>query len=350
MQLDHASRLDFVLTLRRRWSDTLFVELAEQVAEADGEPAEVVEQLPLHNWFAWLERGSQKMLWRATQAAVADEAPPQDTPPQDVLPQESQPHDHVGSLELDPDLELPDWYTAWDIHVQPGGIWPNRTTAEVYELGAKLVMLGGNDDYLFHTLFAETSVPSRDYRRIVDLGCGFGKSAWPFARLYPDAEVIGLDLAAPCLELGYEKCGSSALPVHFRQRDCRDTRLEEASADLVTSTMLLHELPPEPLEEAIAEAARILAPSGLLRMLDFRFTGDPLRDHVMAGHGIRNNEPFMPYAMAADTIAMCEAAGLQNARWVAFDERAVGRLDSLEWPERSEWHFPWAVLEAEKAA
>lgn len=33
MQLDHASRLDFVLTLRRRWSDTLFVELSEQVAE-----------------------------------------------------------------------------------------------------------------------------------------------------------------------------------------------------------------------------------------------------------------------------------------------------------------------------
>lgn len=271
----------------------------------------MVEQLPLHSWFAWLERGSQKMLWRATQAVVIDEAPFSD----------AHPDDRVGSLELDPDLELPDRCTAWDIHVQPGGIWRNRTTAEVYELGAKLVMLGENDDYLFHTLFAETSIPPRHYRRIVDLGCGFGKSTWPFARLYPDAEVIGLDLAASCLKLGYEKCRSRALPVNFRQRDCRDSRLEDASADLVTFTMLLHELPPEPLEETIVEAARILAAGGLLRMLDFRFTGDPLRDHVMAGHGIRNNEPFMPYAMAADTVAMCEAAGLQNARWVAFDER-----------------------------
>ena len=176
MHLDHASRLDFVLTLRRRWSDTLYVELAQQVGDADGEPSEMVGQLALHGWFAWLERASQKMLWCATQAVVLDEGPSHN----------SQPDHGVGSLDLYPDLELPDWYTAWDIHVQPGGIWRNRTTAEVYELGARLVMLGGNDDYLFHTLFAETSVPHRDYGRIVDLGCGFGKSAWPFARLYPE--------------------------------------------------------------------------------------------------------------------------------------------------------------------
>ena len=338
MQLDHAGRLDFVLTLRRRWSDTLYPALADQVAGAEGDPATVAEELPLHAWFAWLERGSQKMLWRATQDVVASAGP---TPDRGVV-------DAAGTLELDPELELPDWYTGWDIHVQPGGIWRSRATADVYELGAKLVMLGGNDDYLFHTSFVETSIPQRDYRRIVDLGCGFGKSTWPFARLFPDAEVIGIDLAAPCLELGHEKCAERSLPVHFRQQDCRDSGIEDGGADLVTSTMLLHELPPEPLEEAIVEAARILAPGGLLRMLDFRYTGDGLRDHLMTGHGTRNNEPFMPYAMAADTVAMCEAAGLANARWVAFDERGGGRLESLEWPERSEWHFPWAVLEAEK--
>lgn len=337
MKLDQASRLDFVLTLRRRWSDTLYPALAEQVSVAGGDAA-AADSLAVHRWFAWLERGSQKMLWRATQAVVAD------------ADAHAGPHggDGTGSLELDPGLELPDWYTDWDIHVQPGGIWRNRATAEVYELGAKLVMLGENDDYLFHTSFAETAVPQRAFRRIVDMGCGFGKSAWPFARLYPDAEVIALDLAAPCLELGHEKCTQSGLPVHFRQRDCRDTGLGDGSTDLVTSTMLLHELPPDPLEDVIAEAARILAPGGLLRMLDFRYTGDPLRDHVMTGHGTRNNEPFMPHAMAADTVASCQAAGLENVRWVAFDERGAGRLDELRWPDRSEWHFPWAVLEAEK--
>lgn len=342
MQLDDASRLDFVLTLRRRWADTLYPALADQVADVEstraGDTAAVADTLPLHDWFAWLERGSQKMLWRATQDAVSANGSVDDAPAENA----------VGSLALNPDLALPDWYTDWDIHVQPGGIWRNRTTAAVYELGAKLVMLGGNDDYLFHTLFAETAVPKRDYARIVDLGCGFGKSAWPFARLYPDAEVIGIDLAGPCLELGHRKCASMGLPMHFRQQDCRDTGLDDGSIDLVTSTMLLHELPPAPLEETIQEAVRILAPGGLLRMLDFRYTGEPLRDHVLTGHGVRNNEPFMPHAMAADTVAMCDAVGLTNARWVAFDERGAGRLDTLAWPVRDEWHFPWAVLEAEK--
>jgi ubiquinone/menaquinone biosynthesis C-methylase UbiE len=338
MQLDHASRLDFVLTLRRRWADTLYPALAGQVEETGGDAAAAADALPLHSWFAWLERGSQKMLWRATQDAVMANGGNAPAPSGD------------GLLELDPDLDLPDWYTDWDIHVQPGGIWRNRRTAETYELGAKLVMLGENDDYLFHTLFAETAVPKRDYGRIVDMGCGFGKSAWPFKRLYPDAEVIGVDLAAPCLEMGHGKCADMDLPVRFLQRDCCDTGIEGESADLVTSTMLLHELPPEPLEAAIREAARLLAPGGLLRMLDFRYTGEPLRDHVLTGHGARNNEPFMPHAMAADTAAMCESAGLVNARWVAFDERGAGRLNELSWPERREWHFPWAVLEAEKPA
>ena len=45
---------------------------------------------------------------------------------------------------------------------------------------------------------------------------------------------------------------------------------------------------------------------------------------------------------------MARAAGLGNVRWVAFDERARGRLDAAQWPQRREWHFPWAVLEAEK--
>ena len=137
------------------------------------------------------------------------------------------------------------------------------------------------------------------------------------------------------------------LPVHFLQRDCRKTGLEDGKADLVTSTMLLHELPQGPLEETIQEAARLLAPGGLFRMLDFRYPGDPLRDHVLTGHGLRNNEPFMPDAMAADTVAMCKNAGLVDARWVAFDERGAGRQETLVWPKRSDWHFPWAVLEAE---
>jgi len=112
--------------------------------------------------------------------------------------------------------------------------------------------------------------------------------------------------------------------------------------------MLLHELPLSVLRRIFQESARLLTPGGVLRFLDFQFTGDAFRDLAMLEHGARNNEPFMPPMMAADLTAMAHAAGLTGARWTAFDERGAGRLEGLRWPRRAEWHFPWAVMEAEK--
>ncbi|WMS42567.1 class I SAM-dependent methyltransferase [Acuticoccus sp. MNP-M23] len=347
--LDTAAELDFVLALRRRWADRLYSALRAEYddATASAPPenraaaGEAAQTLSIYPWFAWMERGSQKMLWRAVESAVADIAP--------IQP----PHAPAGSLTLDPDLAMPSWYTDWDIHVQPGGVWQSDMSAHTYELGAKLVMLGGNDDYTFHRAFVDTCLGplhGQKVTRLVDLGCGFGKSTWPMKRAFPDAEVIGIDLAAPCLRMAHQKSEALGLAIDYRQADCRKTELAAGSADLVASTMLLHEVPRPVLEATIAEAARLLKPGGLLRMLDFQFTGDPFRDHHIACHGARNNEPFMPGAMSADTVAMCEAAGLKNAGWRAFDERGAGRLDALAWPERTEWHFPWAVLEAEKAS
>lgn len=350
MKLSHDDRasIDFVLTLRRRWADVMYPQLHAQYEARTGAKkpatrkaaAPIVRKLPSYRWYAWMERGSQKMLWRA----VADVVAHQRGAARRRL------SNGPATVELDPSLKLPEWYTAWDIHVQPGGVWKNDASADVYELGAKLVMLGGNDDYTFHRAFVETAVPKRKYRRIVDFGCGFGKSTWPFKRSYPDAEVIGVDFAAPCLALAAEKASAQGLEIRFKQADCAATGLEAGSADLVTSTMLIHEMPRPQLEKTLKEAARLLAPGGVLRFLDFTYTGDAFRDFTVTEHGARNNEPFMPGSMSADMDALCRKAGLVDARWVAFDERGKGRLDDLAWPARNEWHFPWAVLEARKPA
>jgi len=343
--------LDFVLALRRQWATTLYPALRtefdasrESPADSGADPAldfvASVHRLPAYRWFAWLERGSQKMLWRAVEDAIAEEGNAQRQSEVDFTP---------ATLTLDPSLRLPSWYTEWDIHLQPGGVWSHDRAAAVYELGAKLVMLGENDDYRFHRLFAETALPRQNYRRIVDLGCGFGKSTWPLKQTFPDAQVIGVDLSAPCLRLGARRAQERGLQIAFRQSDAVDTKLDNSSTDLVTSTMLVHELPVGVLPRLFTECARILRPGGLLRFLDFQLTGERFRDLAMLEHGVRNNEPFMPPMLRANLVAMAQAAGLQNVRWLAFDERERGLLDELRWPERREWHFPWAVLQAEKA-
>jgi len=355
-RLDAAAALDFALVLRRRWTDQLYPHVRAEhearcgtadlrtppaaPAAADHAAAAVpaVRSLPTYPWFAWLERGAQKMLWRAVGDVVDAEAPAQAGA---IAP---------ATLMLDPALQLPDWYVDWDIHLQPHGVWSSDRAAHVYELGARLVMLGDNDDYKFHRLFAATALPAGQPRRIVDLGCGFGKSTWPLKQRYPDAEVIGIDLAAPCLRLAAQRAGDKGLAIHFRQASATATGLDAASVDLVTATMLIHELPLAELRQLFVEARRILAPGGELRILDFHLTGDAFRDLAMLEHGARNNEPFMTPMLATDVAALARDAGLVDVRWVAFDEREAGRLEALRWPARAEWHFPWAVLEARAPA
>lgn len=339
--VEDRARLDFVLALRKSWANEMYPRLNDLVQNTGrSDVTAVVAEQDLYRWFAWTERNSQKMMWRAVVEAVRRS-------PTDIVPSPTNP---LGSLHLDPDLEPPGYYSAQDIHLQPGGLWEGDEAALVYELGAKLVMLGNNDEYAFHDTFAATAVPDRPYRRIVDLGCGFGKSTRPFAVRWPQAEVIGIDLSAPNLRLAHAQAEVKGLPIQLLQRDAADTGLAPGSVDLVTATMLVHEVPPEAIAAILEEVARILAPGGELRILDFQLTGDPVRDMAMREHGIRNNEPFMPMLFDTDVLRLCGDAGLKDTQWVAFDERGAGRRPDLSWPERREWHFPWAVLEGTRTS
>lgn len=229
-RLDDRTAMDFVLTLRKRWADTLYPALEREydaaVAAAATAPSNgreaipVLRGLPLYPWFSWVERGQQKMMWRTVSDAVAARWDELSAQLYEV------PVATRGSLTLDEDLRLPDWYTDYDIHIQPGGVWSDDASAFVYEEGAQIVMLRENDEYTFHTLFAQTAVPTGDYRRVVDLGCGFGKSTRPFVDIFPAAEVHGVDLSGPCVRLAHVTAERLRKPVHFRQADARATGLD----------------------------------------------------------------------------------------------------------------------------
>ncbi|SDE69447.1 Methyltransferase domain-containing protein [Blastococcus fimeti] len=350
LTLDERSAIDFVLVLRKRWADTVYPALTAEY-EASGAPAGTVEEvaeplhaLPTYPWFSHLERSQQKMSWRLAGDAVVgrrDEL---------VADLESVPLRGHGTLELDPTVALPSWYTDYDIHIQPGSFYSDDLSAYVYEMGARVVMLRDNDGYKFHRLFAETALPDvPGATRVIDLGCGFGKSTRPLVGKYPGAEVIGVDLAAPGLRLAHAEGEDEQLPITYRQADAQDTGLEAASSDVVTATMMLHEMPAEAMDRVIGEAARLLKPGGALRFLEFMLTGDAVRDAIVYEHAERNNEPFFRALFATDVLAICAKHGLVDATWTPFDERADG-LSPDGWGNREGWHFPWAVLSATRPA
>jgi ubiquinone/menaquinone biosynthesis C-methylase UbiE len=284
------------------------------------------------------------MMWRRLEALIR----PRDAELAAAL--DDLPDKPLGTLELQPDLPLPDYYRQTEFHIQPGGVWSGATNAFVYEVGAKIVMMGQNDDYLFHRLFVQSAIPKRPYRAILDMACGFGKSTRPFVDAFPEAQVVGIDLSAPNLKLAHQQAERLGKRITFSQRAAEATGYPDESFDLVTATMFIHEVPMPVLRRVLEEALRLLRPAGLLAVLDFAHTGDPFRDAVMDGHGARNNEPYMPHLFRTDVCGLLEEVGFRQPSMLPFDERGGGVRLNGTWPDRSEWHFPWVVIRADKAA
>jgi ubiquinone/menaquinone biosynthesis C-methylase UbiE len=344
--------LEFTLGLKQHWARRLYPRLRERyegllatarrpepsTAEAAGP---IVESLPEYSFFGWMERNPQKMMWRRLEKVVRESAGAAEALDRPV-------ERPLGRLELDPDLELPRYYTEGEFHIQPGGVWSGNENAFVYELGAKIVMLGENDEYLFHRLFVETAIPKREYRAILDLACGFGKSTRPFVDAFPRAEVVGIDLSGPNLKLAHHQAERLGKRITFSQRNAEATGYQDGSFDLVTATMFIHEIPMPSVRRVIEEAYRLLRSGGLLAFLDFHRTGDGFRDFMMVAHGARNNEPYMPHLFRTDVVGLCREAGFSAAEMLPFDERGAGLIADGVWPKRPEWHFPWVVVRAER--
>lgn len=347
LTMEEQARLAFVQEVRGYWAHDLYSRLQSEYADAvaDQPPSGVgaavaaLQDLPTHPWFGWIERNLQKMKWRQLMDVVDRHS--------DTLQAEAAELSGGSSrLELAPDLDPPEWYTRTDIHCQPGGVWAANRNALVYEMGAKILHLGRNDQLELHQLFAQVFPELEAGARVVDLGCGFGKSTRPLAVRWPSAEVIGVDLSAPVLRLGHRRANEAGLTIRFIQSEASEVFLEDASCAAVTGTMLLHELPEEVLVATLRKAARLLRPGGVLRFLEFARTGELFLDACLQEHAVRNNEPYLPLLMDYPVTDLLASAGLVDARWVPFDDRGSGLSDG--YPARDDWHFPWSVLCAER--
>lgn len=97
--------------------------------------------------------------------------------------------------------------------------------------------------------------------RVLDAGCGWGRSLIGIKRRWPNLELVGVDITKELLDLGAQITGRLGIEgITWQQDDLRELHFPDAYFDGIVSTRVLHYVV-EPVR-AVREMARVLKPGG----------------------------------------------------------------------------------------
>lgn len=131
--------------------------------------------------------------------------------------------------------------------------------------------------------------------RILEVGCGTGKNLVNLCRIFPRAQVTGIDLSETMLDVARRKAvpyGSRIRLLHGAYGSTEIGR-ESGPPDLILFSYALSMFNPG-FEAAIAAAHRDLAPAGHLAVVDFHDTPLPIFERWMGVNHVRMNGQLQP--------------------------------------------------------
>ena len=282
-------------------------------------------------WYSSLRCTAQELVWNSVIDSINQQADSLEARAAELAEDTSRTD---GTLKLDGELEPPDYYRAVDVHLMPGnyegaaedaGVLPGS----VYDNGFNVFAFGAmgkehNDIGWSMANFTKLRFPDLDPAVIVDVGCTIGHNTLPWKSVYPDAEVYGLDIAAACLRYAHARARSLGVTAHFRQASSDALPFDDASVDVVFSSMFLHELPAKHIARFLAEAHRVLKPGGVIINMELPPNAalSPFDAFYLDWDSYYNNEPFYKNFRDQDYRGLLEAAGFEGE---AFFEGVMPR-------------------------
>ena len=273
-------------------------------------------QDPYYQMFSSLLRTSQEMMWSSCQVPVNRDL---DRLNQKIkIPKGNK---TLGSLKLDEKLQIPRYHTAVDIHCQPGGYHSEVTEHDasaglVYDRAVHIYAMGQlgpyNDDIgASILLWLQNNHPTLAPKKILDMGCSVGHSTVPYARAFPNAEVHGIDVAAPMLRYAHARAEELGEKVHFSQQNAEETNFKSGTFDLIVSHILLHETSEKAIHNIVKECHRLLKPGGLMihgETPPYKNMG-PFDAFMLDWDSRNNNEPFWARSHEIDLEKLSKKGG-----------------------------------------
>lgn len=268
--------------------------------------------------YASSNRIAQELLWESVSGSIERQLP-------EILKRAKQLSSSTkAKLDIPKGFVPPRYVTALDIHCMPGGyaseVTPDDITAgALYDRGVYLYAMGymgpHNDDMGRSVCnYVKRKLAGFTPKRILDIGCTAGHSTLPYKELFPDAEVWGIDVAAPQVRYAHARAAGMGLEINFAQMNGEETTFPDGHFDLIVSHILLHETSHKAMPRIIKECHRILAPGGYMIHADLPpFDGmDAFTQFILDNETWYNNEPFWGAMREMDQIQLCVDAGFSR--------------------------------------
>ena len=312
--------------LEELYETRLLPEFKKTMGRAPNNRAEAIpifEAEPLYQVWGSLCCRSQDLLWETVGETIDRLRPEFEARARSIL----QSRKRLGTVELNPDLDIPKPIADVEIHRQPGGYFFEGSKED---LTAAMLYMGALELYRVAKglgSVASPGTPARGQRiiqfiedtfgkvapkRILDLGCANGTETIAYKQHWPDAEVHGVDLSGPFVRFAHIWAEDNGLELHFHQMNAAEMSFPDGHFDLILPHILFQETWFDIQDSIMAEIKRLLAPGGHFVNIDVPYQPDAITipKQVTNAWQVENNgEPYWTGFADRNVKADLEAAG-----------------------------------------
>ena len=276
-------------------------------------------------FYSSMRYNAQEMVWRNALRTIHQSSEDLDSRINVITNKSSS-----SNLNLDPNLKIPKNVSSIDVHLAPGSYFREDGSANwvggaLYDHGLNIFsfgMMGSNLDDIGQSMaqYIHKKFPNFNPKKILDLGCTIGHNTCAWKLTFPDADVMGIDVASACLRYGNARALDQGTDVSFTQMDATALKLDDESVDVVFSSMFLHELSVKNIKKVLAEAYRVLRPGGLMLHMELPPNDSltPYDAFYLDWDAYYNNEPFYKAFRDQNFTKLRTEAGFQPDSLIEF--------------------------------